>query len=66
MLVPNCDVENTELVVFNGNGESELEDFGTCVDDITERVNQVTIAFTCRAPLLSYFRISYPLYWIAA
>lgn len=45
MLVPNCDVENPELAVFNGNGESELEDFGTCVDVITERVNQVTIAF---------------------
>lgn len=58
MLVPNCDVENLELAVFNGNGEMELEDFGTCVDDITDRVNQVTIAFHL-APLLSYFRFSY-------
>ncbi|KAL1194747.1 Transcription factor GTE1 [Cardamine amara subsp. amara] len=41
VLVPNCDVENTELAVINGNGESELEDFGTCVDDITDRVNQL-------------------------
>lgn len=46
MLVSNCDVENSQLAVLTGNGESELEDFGTCVDDITERVNQVTIAFT--------------------
>ncbi|XP_010516655.1 PREDICTED: transcription factor GTE1 isoform X1 [Camelina sativa] len=41
VLVQNCDVENSELVVFNGNGVSELEDFGTCIDDITERVNQL-------------------------
>ncbi|KAG7638517.1 Bromodomain-like superfamily [Arabidopsis thaliana x Arabidopsis arenosa] len=41
VLVPNCDVENTELAVFNGNGESELENFGTCVDEITDRVNQL-------------------------
>lgn len=46
MLVSNCDVENSQLAVLIGNGESELEDFGTCVDDITERVNQVTFAFT--------------------
>ncbi|CAH2059341.1 unnamed protein product [Thlaspi arvense] len=41
LLVPNCDAENSELVVYNGNGESELEDFGTCVDVITERVTQL-------------------------
>lgn len=47
MLVPNCDVvENSELEVLNGDEESKLEDYGTCVDVITERVNQVTIAFT--------------------
>ncbi|XP_024003698.1 transcription factor GTE1 [Eutrema salsugineum] len=40
-VVPNCDVDNTELAVFNGNGESELEDFGTRIDVITERVNQL-------------------------
>ncbi|XP_023639941.1 transcription factor GTE1 [Capsella rubella] len=42
VLVSNCEVENSELAIFNdGNGESELEDFGTCVDDITERVSQL-------------------------
>ncbi|EFH57623.1 imbibition-inducible 1 [Arabidopsis lyrata subsp. lyrata] len=41
VLVPNCDVENTELAVFYVNGETELEDFGTCVDEITDRVNQL-------------------------
>uniref|UniRef100_A0A1J3CTI0 Transcription factor GTE1 n=1 Tax=Noccaea caerulescens TaxID=107243 RepID=A0A1J3CTI0_NOCCA len=41
VLVSNCDVENSKLAVLIGNGESELEDFGTCVDDITERVNQL-------------------------
>uniref|UniRef100_A0A1J3HBG2 Transcription factor GTE1 n=1 Tax=Noccaea caerulescens TaxID=107243 RepID=A0A1J3HBG2_NOCCA len=41
VLVSNCDVENSQLAVLIGNGESELEDFGTCVDDITERVNQL-------------------------
>ncbi|CAN8316277.1 unnamed protein product, partial [Cochlearia groenlandica] len=41
VLVHNCDVQSTEIVVFNGIGETELEDFGTCVDVITERVNQL-------------------------
>jgi len=54
VLVPNCDVENTELAVFNGNGESELENFGTCVDEITDRVNQVTIAFTWHCYFLGF------------
>lgn len=47
MLAPNCDVvENTELEVVNGDEGSKLEDYGTCVDVITERVNQVRVAFT--------------------
>ncbi|CAN6996102.1 unnamed protein product [Brassica rapa subsp. trilocularis] len=42
VLVPNCDVvENSELEVLNGDEESKLEDYGTCVDVITERVNQL-------------------------
>ncbi|VVB02133.1 unnamed protein product [Arabis nemorensis] len=42
LLVPNCcNVENPELAVFNGNGENELEDFGTCVDVLTARVTQL-------------------------
>lgn len=59
MLVPNCcNVENPELAVFNGNGENELVDFGTCVDVLTERVTQVTIDFT-RRHCSFYFRLSY-------
>lgn len=46
MLVPNCDVENSELEVLDRDEESKLEDYGTCVDVITERVNQVRVAFT--------------------
>lgn len=57
MLAPNCDVvENPELEVLNGDEESKLEDYGTCVDVITERVNQVTIAFTLHR---HYFQVSY-------
>ncbi|XP_056845973.1 transcription factor GTE1 isoform X1 [Raphanus sativus] len=42
VLAPNCDVvENTELEVVNGDEGSKLEDYGTCVDVITERVNQL-------------------------
>ncbi|KAF3581645.1 hypothetical protein DY000_02029487 [Brassica cretica] len=42
VLAPNCDVvENPELEVLNGDEESKLEDYGTCVDVITERVNQL-------------------------
>ncbi|CAH8384518.1 unnamed protein product [Eruca vesicaria subsp. sativa] len=59
VLVPNCDVvENSELEVVNGEEESKLEDYGTCVDVITDRVNQVRISFTLHDCIFTTFLLS--------